>query len=112
MQQLLCLGVQVEVGKHEPWLALDGGQGPGLDSLNAICQEAARFLCPGGFLALEVRQRPPSVRRLQLVLFVTEVCVQPCFTVGLGASCMIVGVACWQAERCLCSTSGSRLHGL
>lgn len=57
----LSVGVQVEVGKHEPWLALDGGEGPGLDSLHTICQEAARFLCPGGFLALEVTPMAPPL---------------------------------------------------
>lgn len=45
--------LQKEVGQFEPWLALDGGQGPGLDSLTPICSGAAKHLQPGGFLALE-----------------------------------------------------------
>ena len=44
---------QAEVRQYEPWLALDGGQGPGLESLNVICCGAAHMLQPGGFLALE-----------------------------------------------------------
>lgn len=47
------IGLQKEVGKFEPWLALDGGVGPGLDSLTPICSGAAITLQPGGFLALE-----------------------------------------------------------
>lgn len=45
--------LQAEVRQYEPWLALDGGQGSGLDSLKLICQGAATVLQPGGFLALE-----------------------------------------------------------
>lgn len=45
--------LQREVGQFEPWLALDGGLGPGLDSLTPICSGAAEMLQPGGFLALE-----------------------------------------------------------
>lgn len=44
---------QAEVREYEPWLALDGGQGPGLDSLTVICCEASHMLQPGGFLAVE-----------------------------------------------------------
>ncbi len=47
-------GLQPEVGRHEPHSALDGGEGPGLDSLRAVCREAEEMLAPGGFLALEV----------------------------------------------------------
>eukprot|EP00775_Hariotina_reticulata_P001556 gene1556-1896_t len=46
-------GLQAEVGRHEPWGALDGGREDGTDSLRAICNEAAAMLAPGGFLALE-----------------------------------------------------------
>uniref|UniRef100_A0A7S3QM00 Methyltransferase domain-containing protein n=1 Tax=Dunaliella tertiolecta TaxID=3047 RepID=A0A7S3QM00_DUNTE len=46
-------GLQAEVGLHEPWDALDGGTGTGLDSLKAICMGAADMLIPGGFIALE-----------------------------------------------------------
>lgn len=45
--------LQKEVGQFEPWLALDGGAGLGLDSLTPICSGAATMLQPGGFLALE-----------------------------------------------------------
>lgn len=45
--------LQKEVGRYEPWLALDGGVGLGLDSLIPICSGAATILQPGGFLALE-----------------------------------------------------------
>ncbi|KAF6252514.1 S-adenosyl-L-methionine-dependent methyltransferase [Scenedesmus sp. NREL 46B-D3] len=48
-------GLQAEVGRHEPWSALDGGPGEGLDSLQVICSGAADMLMPGGFIALEVR---------------------------------------------------------
>eukprot|EP00877_Chromochloris_zofingiensis_P003425 jgi/Chrzof1/13083/Cz07g19060.t1 len=46
-------GLQAEVGRHEPWSALDGGDGPGMDSLQVICTGAVEMLQPGGFLALE-----------------------------------------------------------
>lgn len=46
-------GLQAEVGQHEPWSALDGGDGGGLDSLQVICAGAAEMLVPGGFIALE-----------------------------------------------------------
>ena len=42
---------------YEPWLALDGGLGLGLDSLALICQGAEDMLQPGGFLALETTGR-------------------------------------------------------
>ncbi|GLC65268.1 hypothetical protein PLESTF_000270500 [Pleodorina starrii] len=46
-------GLQAEVGRHEPAGALDGGEGPGLDSLQVLCSEAADMLAPGGLIALE-----------------------------------------------------------
>ena len=39
--------------RHEPHLALHGGEGLGIDCLLPICTGAARLLQPGGFLALE-----------------------------------------------------------
>lgn len=39
--------------RHEPHLALCGGEGLGVDCLLPICTGAARLLQPGGFLALE-----------------------------------------------------------
>ncbi|GFR50349.1 hypothetical protein Agub_g12558, partial [Astrephomene gubernaculifera] len=49
----MLAGLQAEVGRHEPWGALDGGEGAGLDSLQALCSEAASMLAPGGLIALE-----------------------------------------------------------
>ncbi|GAB4817952.1 hypothetical protein N2152v2_004998 [Parachlorella kessleri] len=46
-------GLQAEVGRHEPHLALDGGAGLGIDALVPICTGAVTWLQPGGFLALE-----------------------------------------------------------
>ncbi|KAK9829717.1 hypothetical protein WJX72_007510 [[Myrmecia] bisecta] len=46
-------GLQAKVGRHEPWTALAGGAGAGVDSLTVICTGAARMLRPGGWLALE-----------------------------------------------------------
>ncbi len=48
-------GLQAEVGRHEPWSALDGGPGEGMDSLSVVCEGAAAALVKDGFLALEVR---------------------------------------------------------
>lgn len=45
-------GLQAEVGKHEPRLALDGGVN-GLVYLVHICNEAASMLKPNGFFAFE-----------------------------------------------------------
>ncbi|GAY53861.1 hypothetical protein CUMW_152240 [Citrus unshiu] len=45
-------GLQVEVGKHEPRLALDGGV-DGLDYLLHLCNGTASMLKPGGFFAFE-----------------------------------------------------------
>lgn len=46
-------GLQAEVSLHEPWLALDGGEGLAIDCLVAVCRGAVEMLCPGGFLAVE-----------------------------------------------------------
>ncbi|XP_010245783.2 PREDICTED: uncharacterized protein LOC104589232 [Nelumbo nucifera] len=48
----LILGLQAEVGKHEPRLALDGGEN-GMDDLLHLCKGAALMLKPGGFFAFE-----------------------------------------------------------
>lgn len=45
-------GLQAEVGKHEPRVALDGGSN-GMDDLIHLCDEAAVMLKPGGFFAFE-----------------------------------------------------------
>lgn len=42
----------MEVGKHEPRLALDGGV-DGLDYLLHLCNGTASMLKPGGFFAFE-----------------------------------------------------------
>jgi release factor glutamine methyltransferase len=49
----LMQGLQAEVGQYEPELALDGGEGLGIDALAPICRGAVEMLQPGGFLALE-----------------------------------------------------------
>jgi release factor glutamine methyltransferase len=46
-------GLQPEVGKHEPHLALCGGDGQGMDAFLPIYKGAARYLVNGGFLLLE-----------------------------------------------------------
>ncbi|KAK7267180.1 hypothetical protein RIF29_19845 [Crotalaria pallida] len=45
-------GLQAEVGRHEPRVALDGGI-DGMDALLHLCDGAALFLKPGGFFAFE-----------------------------------------------------------
>lgn len=45
-------GLQAEVGKHEPSLALDGGDN-GLDHLLHLCDGLMSALKPGGFFAFE-----------------------------------------------------------
>ena len=47
-------GLQAEVGRHEPRIALDGGV-DGMDDLLHLCKGAASMLKPGGFFAFEVR---------------------------------------------------------
>lgn len=46
-------GLQAEVGRHEPKLALDGGI-DGTDSLLHLCHGASRMLKCGGFFVFEV----------------------------------------------------------
>lgn len=46
-------GLAVEVVRHDPWRALDGGP-DGLDAYRAIASGAADFLAPGGFVAVEI----------------------------------------------------------
>ncbi|XP_027342615.1 uncharacterized protein LOC113855255 [Abrus precatorius] len=45
-------GLQAEVGRHEPRVALDGGT-DGMDALLHLCDGAALMLKPGGFFAFE-----------------------------------------------------------
>ncbi|KAD3067172.1 hypothetical protein E3N88_35052 [Mikania micrantha] len=45
-------GLQAEVGRHEPILALDGGEN-GMSELLHLCNGAAFMLKPGGFFAFE-----------------------------------------------------------
>lgn len=47
------MGLQAEVGRHEPRLALDGGV-DGMDDLLHLCRGAALMLRPGGYFAFEV----------------------------------------------------------
>ncbi|KAL4597960.1 hypothetical protein ACB092_11G026200 [Castanea dentata] len=46
------LGLQAEVGRHEPRLALDGGLN-GMDDLFHLCNGASLMLRPGGFFIFE-----------------------------------------------------------
>ena len=46
-------GLQAEVGRHEPRLALDGGI-EGMNALLHLCDGAALMLRSGGFFAFEV----------------------------------------------------------
>ena len=46
-------GLQVEVGRHEPRVALDGGIN-GINDLLHLCNGAALMLRPGGFFIFEV----------------------------------------------------------
>ena len=75
-------GLQKEVGSHEPHSALDGGEGPGLDSLAVICSQAVQMLCPGGFLALETAGKEQS--GLVKDMLTRMVCPE-----GSGAFCRI-----------------------
>ncbi|CAN8251689.1 unnamed protein product [Cochlearia groenlandica] len=52
-------GLQAEVGRHEPKLALDGGV-DGTDSLVHLCQGASRMLKRGGFFAFETNGEKQS----------------------------------------------------
>jgi release factor glutamine methyltransferase len=46
-------GLQAEVGRHEPALALDGGDDAGLVVLARLCEAGPAALVPGGFLGFE-----------------------------------------------------------
>lgn len=50
-------GLQAEVGRHEPRLALDGGTN-GMNYLIHLCNGAASMLKPGGYFAFEVPISP------------------------------------------------------
>ncbi|XP_018432825.2 uncharacterized protein LOC108805307 isoform X1 [Raphanus sativus] len=52
-------GLQAEVGRHEPRLALDGGV-DGTDSLLHLCDGASRMLTSGGFFAFETNGEKQS----------------------------------------------------
>jgi len=45
-------GLQPEVARHEPWLALDGGS-DGLDCIRILIKQGAHYLCPGGLWVVE-----------------------------------------------------------
>ncbi|KAI5674601.1 hypothetical protein M9H77_14965 [Catharanthus roseus] len=53
-------GLQAEVGKHEPRLALDGGA-DGLNDLLHLCNGAASILRPGGFFIFETNGERQSM---------------------------------------------------
>ncbi|KAA8523473.1 hypothetical protein F0562_009896 [Nyssa sinensis] len=52
-------GLQAEVAKHEPRLALDGGEN-GMDDLLHLCNGAVSMLKPGGFFAFETNGEKQS----------------------------------------------------
>ncbi|KAK4439618.1 Release factor glutamine methyltransferase [Sesamum alatum] len=52
-------GLQAEVSKHEPRLALDGGAN-GMNDLIHLCNGAASMLKPGGFFAFETNGETQS----------------------------------------------------
>ncbi|OVA04869.1 hypothetical protein BVC80_8565g7 [Macleaya cordata] len=52
-------GLQAEVGKHEPRLALDGGEN-GMDDLLHLCEGTTLMLKPGGFFAFETNGEKQS----------------------------------------------------
>jgi release factor glutamine methyltransferase len=58
--------LQAEVRRHEPALALDGGDVDGMRDLTAIAHGAARALRPGGLVALETGggEQPTKVAAL------------------------------------------------
>lgn len=82
--------LQKEVGHFEPWLALDGGVGLGLDSLTPICSGAATVLQPGGFLVLETTgtadfsfsEGSHAVLKLQTTQFEQYLLKQPRFSLA------------------------------
>eukprot|EP00879_Flechtneria_rotunda_P013559 GHRR01014162.1.p1 GENE.GHRR01014162.1~~GHRR01014162.1.p1 ORF type:complete len:429 (+),score=125.10 GHRR01014162.1:102-1388(+) len=73
-------GLQVEVGGHEPWSALDGGPGNGLGSLQVICEGARDMLAPGGFLALETAGNEQAYLVQQLLHQFVTLSHVPAFT--------------------------------
>ncbi|KAK8942598.1 hypothetical protein KSP39_PZI009116 [Platanthera zijinensis] len=60
-------GLQAEVGRHEPSLALDGGEN-GTDHLLRLCEGSISSLKPGGFFAFETNGDKQSE---QIVDFMT-----------------------------------------
>ncbi|GBF88263.1 release factor glutamine methyltransferase [Raphidocelis subcapitata] len=78
--------LQQEVGAHEPHGALDGGPGPGLDSLEVICDGAGDMLVDGGYIAIETAGGEQAHRVRQLLdasgVFERAAVVDDCFGVG------------------------------
>lgn len=58
--------LQVEVQRHEPHLALDGGE-DGLDAIQHLIQDSPLFLCPGGLWLVEIMagQAAAVIQRLE-----------------------------------------------
>jgi release factor glutamine methyltransferase len=60
-------GLQAEVGRHEPALALDGGDDDGLVVLRRLCAAAPAALVPGGFLGMETAGHGQAERVAELL---------------------------------------------
>lgn len=69
-------GLQPEVGRHEPRLALDGGLS-GMDDLLYLCNQTASLLKPGGFFAFEVLISCFLVIKLNFVVILCEKTCRP-----------------------------------
>jgi methylase of polypeptide subunit release factors len=82
------------VCRHEPWLALDGGRGDGLEAIHAVVDCACWLLMPGGFVAVEVRTGVSEVCSRRTVI------VQPCMLVQAlsDSSCRTCDCRCNQAQ--------------
>lgn len=76
----MAAGLQAEVDRHEPWSALDGGQGQGLESLQIICLGAVHWLTEGGFIGLETAGRDQAFLVAKLLEEMQTDACSPAFT--------------------------------
>jgi methylase of polypeptide subunit release factors len=82
---------QAEVAEHEPWQALDGGQGTGSAMLLKISRAAVAMLRPGGFIAFETAGMCSKQKRF-------TACMRPWR--WLWVSCVYVGPLCGPPRDC------------